>query len=185
MNEIGIGKYVLLLGSFGDKEKDLYNNLKIALEDFKLNSTIVKIHQELKEKEGVTPRQLMHYLIAGSNFVIANDTAFGGQIAELEFCRNCGIITVIISKNGRRCSLMTLDHSVHSEDFIIAKFNGQYTNIGKLKTVVKELIKKVKDRKKQRQKQYHKLANEYQVFRKNQKENTIRCGCCNQPIYPE
>lgn len=119
-----LDKTIAVLGSFEGRNKEFLEELKTILNS-KPYSYFVGIVDEISiPKEIKTPRRKLHFILSAVNFVVADDSYPSGEILELEYSRNCGAIVAILSRS-RRSSWMTLDCSIHSNDFKIFECNDR------------------------------------------------------------
>ena len=105
----------LVLGLYRTKYmKDFLENISLLLQR---KGYIPQVVENFKEIKYDTARQKLHCLLSLCNFVITDDSEASGEIVELEYCRNVGVVTAILSQEKRRSSWMTLDFEIHSSDF--------------------------------------------------------------------
>ncbi|MBI4045078.1 MAG: hypothetical protein HY392_05195 [Candidatus Diapherotrites archaeon] len=165
---------VVLLGSYKEKHREFLDNVATVLQ-IKFRYTPLILDNVYTVNKG-TPRQVIHNLLSGCNFVIADDTVPSGESLELEYSRNVGALTAIIcrfhEKGWPRSTFMTADFDVHSLDFKTFRFNSKIDNLSQIEKLIVEITKWKDGRKKditKRMQEREKSYNLYQEILKNLK----------------
>ncbi len=96
--------------------------------------------------------------------MVSNNCKPCGELLELEYCRNTGVITAILSKKNERFgSWMTIDFHIHSRDFRIFDYGSE--DIESLKKFVKEITRWVDTRCKERENEIKVIEKKYGYFK--------------------
>lgn len=155
---------VVILGKYEEGEhKDFLDNIATIIST--RGYTPILLEEMYEVKKG-TPRQAIYNIISSCNFVIADDSEASGETLELEYCRNCGATTAIISRfyndNWQRSTFMTADFEIHSLDFKIFKINCDVNNMTELEKHVTSIINWKIKRKKEIVEKIQKKHDEYE-----------------------
>ncbi|GEM_PF-4539699 len=132
---------VTILGS-GDR-MDFLKNIKIAVQS--LGNYRCIIIEKIPHFKYETPRQKVHSFLSSSKFVIADNCKPSGELLELEYCRNAGVITAILAQKSQKlASWMSIDFHIHSKDFEL--FDYEKEDVDYLKEFMKSVIVWVENR---------------------------------------
>ena len=130
---------VTILGSH--ERIHFLKNIKIAIQPT-YHGVIVEDMPHFKYE---TPRQKVHSFLSSSRFVMVDNCLPAGQLIELEYCRNSGVITAILVNKGKPMgSWMSIDFHIHSKDFDL--FDYEKDDIDYLREFVKPVIKWAENR---------------------------------------
>lgn len=149
-------KRVTILGST-DRMRFL-KNIKIVLVEKEYNGIII---EELPHLKYETPRQKVHSFLSTSKFVVADNCIPCGELLELEYCKNSGVITAIMTKKGKKLgSWMTIDFHIHSKDFWLFDYDREDLDYIR-KFMNNKVIKWVSKRCNEREKELNKVKKKY------------------------
>jgi hypothetical protein len=98
-------KYVLILGSYGDK-RDRLARIKAALGKTGLVGLILDEYPDIEEQ---TLTEKMVTYAAFCRFVIVDDIAPSGHIKELDICHDLKFISAVLRMQGRPATAMQAD----------------------------------------------------------------------------
>lgn len=98
-------KYVLILGSYGDKRERL-TTIKLALKQQGLVGMILDEYPDIEEQ---TLSEKMVTYASICKFVIVDDVAPSGHIKELDICHDLKFISAILRPHGRASTAMQAD----------------------------------------------------------------------------
>ncbi|GEM_PF-4173910 len=146
---------VIVLGKHIDDETNKIMKLFLmALQDIEIDGEQLKpvTLQSIKVEDTLkfeTPRQKAHSLFSGAHFVVIENMCPAGQIVELEYCRNVGVMTAIVCKKDcKQSSWMTLDFPIHSNDIKVFFFDD--LKLDNIRTTTNDIFDWVKNRGKER-----------------------------------
>jgi hypothetical protein len=123
-------KYVLILGSYGDK-RDRLTRIKDALLKSGLVGLILDEYPDIEEQ--TLTEKLVTYA-AFCRFVIVDDLAPSGHIKELDICHDLKFISAVLRMHGRPATAMQAD--IGDEVSFIKEFS--YTDDASLEQTIVE-----------------------------------------------
>jgi len=148
-------KRVTILGS--SSRMLFLKNIKISLIDRGFRGIII---EQLPHFMYETPRQKVHSSLSNSKFVIADNCEPSGELLELEYCKNSGVVTAMITKKGERlASWMSIDFHIHSKDFCI--FDYEKEDLESVRKFVDEIISWVNKRCLERENDLNEVKKKY------------------------
>jgi hypothetical protein len=106
---------VIVLGKDTGDHIALLHEIQSHLRAEGVNSRLIK---ELPDEARHTPEQKVRMWIGAAPFVVVEDTAAAGQIAEIEYAKQGGVICVVLRQEGKGSTWMFSDATTKDYPFV-------------------------------------------------------------------